>query len=519
MDSLLRFSHLISSDVLTEVYDWVFAHEVFTAWRNARTTWQLHCIGGPGAGKTTLTALISRHLKSHPSTKEFPIVSVFITSDVPNYQTSIVEDFLETVYLRLAENGNLEDDQSDDLYDDFELARTTIPEGPRRQVRLELIRSALHMRLEALRKSRSFLLLDGLDRIDTTLRILLEEEIFKLHRAGVSVLLTSRLAIFEQDVGICDHNSHGGAPEDDPLALEDREPSDLFLLCQTCNDILCVDCRDADRQCGKCGHNNDLHEPYNHVNIRLSIPDHAMKNFIACSLENEHGDLNLGSSTPKPPLSPLGRSLASGKALKSIQKHADDILEYSYGHIGIAKARLDMLHEMDSIDQLEMRRDELPASIIMIFNACLRKIETQHSSHRDMALTALAASAGFDDGIEIPDLREQLGNIGITGVRSGEEILEATQGLLIATTRDNPQKLTVYNQNLVYYIEQKYHRAIHRASIQLRAPKARFEPQNVSDTPTAITPYKLSRSVTGLQQIPEHMNQPFIIRKGTRQWA
>jgi|TARA_R110002003_G_scaffold126_32_gene11719 hypothetical protein len=244
-----------------------------------------------------------------------------------------------------------------------------------------------------------------------------------------------------------------------------------------------------------------------------------MKTFIAWNLEREHGDLGLGSSAHKPPLSPLGKSLASGKALKSIQKHADDVLEYSYGHIGIAKARLDMLHEMDSLDKLEMRRDELPASIVMVFDAGLRRIEAQHTSHRELALTALAASADLDDGIAIPDLREKLGSLGLTDIRSGEEILEATRGFLVATTRDNPQKLAVFNQNLIYYIEQKYHRAIHRASIQLNAPKARFEPQNVSDTPTAITPYKLSRSITGLQQIPESAQQPFIIRKGTRAWA
>jgi hypothetical protein len=262
-----------------------------------------------------------------------------------------------------------------------------------------------------------------------------------------------------------------------------------------------------------------MHESYDHVNIRISIPDPAMKKFIAWSLEREHGDLGLGSPARKPPLSPLGRSLMASKVSKSVQKHADDVLEFSYGHIGIAKARLDLLHGMESLDSLEMRRDQLPASIVTMFDMGLRRIEAQQATQREIGLKALAAAAADDDGISVPDLRAQLERLGISNTRSGEEMLEATRGFLVATIRDDPQRLTVFNQNLVYYIEQRYHRAIHRASIQLNAPKARFEPQNLSDKPTAITEYKLARSTTGLQRIPEVSNQPFIIRKGTRAWT
>jgi anti-anti-sigma regulatory factor len=174
---------------------------------------------------------------------------VFIASDVSNYQASIIEDFLENVYLKLSQGASLEKDESDDLYEDFELARETCQEGTRLRQRVKLIREALHMRLKALRDSRLFLLLDGIDRIDSTLRILLENEIADLQDAGLSILLTSRLAVFEQDVGICDHRNHSGAPDDDPLSLQDREASSLFLICRTCGDLLCLECRDAGRIC------------------------------------------------------------------------------------------------------------------------------------------------------------------------------------------------------------------------------------------------------------------------------
>lgn len=254
------------------------------------------------------------------------------------------------------------------------------------------------------------------------------------------------------------------------------------------------------------------------MNIRISIPELAMKNFIAWSLEREHGDLGLGSSARKPPLSPLGKSLSLDTASKSIQKHADDVFEFSYGHIGIAKARLDVLHEMESLDKLETRKDELPSSIVALFNAGLKHINAQDAGQRKLALHALAAAAKIDIGLSVRDLRDKVEDLAGTKTRSGEEILEATQGFLMTITEGTLQNLTVFNQNLLYYVEQRYHTDLHRASVQLNAPRARWEPQNIPETPTRVTPGNIARSVTGLPTIAESPPPRMIIKRGTRVW-
>lgn len=281
--------------------------------------------------------------------------------------------------------------------------------------------------------------------------------------------------------------------------------------------------------------NSQLYEPYDHVNIRVAVPDSNMKEYIAWNLEREHGDLGLGSSALKPPLSTFGKSLRSKKS-RSIQKHVDEVLDYSYGHIGLAKARLDLIHEAGSLDGLQMRRDQLPANIVAMFDLGLKRIEAQPASQRDVALKSLAAAARFDDGVSIPELRELLHMLGAGRTRSGEEILEAARGFLLATTRDNPQRLVVFHQSFLYYVEQRYHRAIHRASLQFEgnlfqsqisstseasdsSSKVRFEPQTVSEKPTTITPYKLSRTATVMPTIEETPARNFIIRKGTQAWT
>ncbi|KAF2627970.1 hypothetical protein BU25DRAFT_298681, partial [Macroventuria anomochaeta] len=210
-----------------------------------------------------------------------------------------------------------------------------------------------------------------------------------------------------------------------------------------------------------------LYEPYDHVNIRIRVPREAMANFVAWDLEREHGDLGLDSSARKPPLSPLGEKLLSNQASRPIQTLVDDVTAYSYENIGIARARLDLVHEMESVDSLQARKDQLPATIVALFDLGLRRIEEQIESQRDIALRAIAAVARYDNGESIEDLLDQLRGPENPTLRSGEEIVEATRGWLVDSMKDGPQRLMVYNTNFMYYVEQRYHRAIHHTSIQI----------------------------------------------------
>jgi hypothetical protein len=267
MHQALRSSFSVSPDIYPEVFDWFFIDEVFTAWRDTPRGWQLHCIGGPGAGKvsavqscnvpatkqieqTSLTALVARHLRAHPKVRQQPTMTVFIDQDVANHDLHFMEDFLETLYHALGEGKIIEEDQSEDLHEQYRVARDSVPEGSRFRERLMLIRKALHSRLRSLKSRRAFLLLDGIDRCDSTLRMLLEGELSDLQEEGLSVFLTSRIAMFEQRKSLCDHLNHGGYPDDDPLTLDERDPLIIWLKCRKCNKVLCFECRSARRVCG-----------------------------------------------------------------------------------------------------------------------------------------------------------------------------------------------------------------------------------------------------------------------------
>ncbi|KAF2795818.1 hypothetical protein K505DRAFT_239126 [Melanomma pulvis-pyrius CBS 109.77] len=537
MHSALSPSYGISSDIFPGLFDWFFAHHVFDRWCRDRA-WQLHCAGGPGSGKTTLAALVAKHLEAGAQERHLAVVSIFIQKDVVAYETSFLEDFLEIVYHKLGDSWACNEEDEED-FDEYQRQRYGNLEGCRASRRIHLIRKAVYSRLETLAKSaRAFLVLDGIDLCSSTLYLLLDMELSVLQEKGLCILLTSRIAVFEQLEARCDHSNHGDAPDDDPIEEKDREVLDLFLLCRVCESVLCFNCRDAGRICENCDDNDALYEPYDHVTIPVNVcPPSELKQFIAWNLEREHGDLGLGSPHPrKPPLSVLGRSLRADRTSKSAEVLVDRIIDLAYGNVSLAKARLDLVHEAQSIVQIEARRDQLPANIVTMFDAGIKGVEAQSPTKRDLGLKAIAAASRDDQGISIPLMQRWLHQSISVQTRSGEDILEAARGFLLATPDDNPQKIRLFNTIFNYYVVERYSQVIHRADSQLRAdtlrrkdssyhemqalsePRVRFEPMNVSEEPTEITPYKLLRTTTTMDSIEEAPSQPFILRKGTRAW-
>lgn len=194
------------------------------------------------------------------------------------------------------------------------------------------------------------------------------------------------------------------------------------------------------------------------------------------------------------------------------------MVELVSGNIGLAKARLDLIHEVESTQDVEARRDQLPANIVAMFDAGIKRIEAQDDGMRDLGLKAIAAAGRDFHGVSIPSMQRLLHQSISVETRSGEDILAAANGFLFATLRDNPQKLQLYHTTFYYYAVQRYNVGLFRADSQLTAdarrkgydfngvnlvPKARFEPLTVSEEPTEITSYKLSRTVTALEPIEE----------------
>ena len=276
-----------------------------------------------------------------------------------------------------------------------------------------------------------------------------------------------------------------------------------------------------------------LQEPYEHVNLSMSIPSDTLAEFIAWDLEREHGDLGLHSPVNKPPLSRLGNSLLLNQDVRPIRNIVDDIVELSYFNVGIAKARLDLIHDMESLEGLDAKKDQLPTTVTALFDYGLQRIETLPERQRAIAFKSIAAAGHSMSGIEIPELRHLLEFLGISGVRSGEDVVEAAGGWLVPSAEGDPLSLQVYHSNFLYYVKQRYNQGLHRSSIEIEphiyrkraifnansTGLTRFEPQHVSETPTEITPYKLARTVTAMPAIDEAPTQPFVIRKGTVAWT
>ena len=171
-----------------------------------------------------------------------------ISHDIPYHEKYFIEDFLETLHDNLVKTTVLESNCSYDAYYDYQEMRYSLedaPEGYRAKTRLQSLRAALSVLLGVLKEARAFLLLDGIDRCDQTQRLLLDDELSKLLDLGLSVLITSRIAVFKRVHPVCDHPDD---PEYD-IPEDDRPPLSMYYKCSICKDIVCMPCRSARRSC------------------------------------------------------------------------------------------------------------------------------------------------------------------------------------------------------------------------------------------------------------------------------
>ncbi len=236
-------------------------------------------------------------------------------------------------------------------------------------------------------------------------------------------------------------------------------------------------------------------------------------------METEHGDLGLGSSAKKPPLSNLGKSLCSNTANQSAQKLADKIYVHADGHIGLAKARLDYIHTKTSLDAVEAKRDQLPDNIVTIFDSGLEHMQDQPAGQGKIAVRAIAAAsfeAHDDVRPAIPSIRTMLRSMDAIETRSGEDIIGATRGFLLASNTE-PRELMAFHPSFLYYIGQRYNKTIHRASLEIKTRRPRLGSQDMPELPSDMSPNKLVQSPP-MQATEEEPVRRFIVRKGTQAW-
>ncbi|KAF1959261.1 hypothetical protein CC80DRAFT_406955 [Byssothecium circinans] len=278
-----------------------------------------------------------------------------------------------------------------------------------------------------------------------------------------------------------------------------------------------------------------MRELYDHVNITISIPNDDMEAYLNWALEREHGDLGLKSTAKKPPLSSLGLSLRKRNEPELIKTLVSDIKGLATGHIAIAKARLDLLHDARSVEDIMQKRYQLPASnldIVSMFDAAVKAVEAQDPLRGSLGLQAIAAAGRDPDGIEIPYLRELLNQSNRTRVRSGEDILTATRGLLTAPVGFKPQSLHIFGNTFNNYVVERYNDSIYRADQQLPqensleemdndtpvAARDSPEPHVLSEEPNAIMTSETGMTDSSIGSDDQTFIPTYIIRKGTRMW-
>ncbi|KAK1990785.1 hypothetical protein LX36DRAFT_691567 [Colletotrichum falcatum] len=424
MHSALSERHEPGADIWRPLWDWVFANDIFRSWQRRDYTWTLRCVGGPGSGKTTLSAMVVEWLRSQYAGDRDAVAAVFVREDVAAAGgTAFVEDVLTSVFHQLCARG-AEEKAGGEGEDEAHVAKyrrylDARRHGHRDMFRIELIRDALQSRLSTL--DRAFLVVDDFDRCSPAADLFLENELALLARRWrLKVLMTSRVSCLKAlpTWQCCDSCDDGDGDEAATFLS-------VYWRCESCKNtarpphILCQRCRDAGMACINCGDAAGFVQPFDHVELEVDSAAGPVGRFIDWDLEMEHGELGLGSdNADKPPPSALGQRLLDPRNREALDRLRDRVARQAEGNISLARLRLDNVHQTQpaggaaaastAAAALLARSDVLPANIVDFFDAAVGLIEEQPPPQRDLGLKVIAAVAHYDYalGIEYEHLQD-----------------------------------------------------------------------------------------------------------------
>lgn len=237
-------THGLSSDIYCPLFDWFFDSEVFEQWAKRKTNRQLYCTGGPGSGKTTLTALMAARIRGLLATAEAVdsgvfVATIYIHQYVVGNSLAFLEDFLQSVFAQLAPVGAPIEPRTLKFHEEYgEACRV----GKRATARIDLVSKAVNARLcEPQLRGSGFLLVDGLDQCTPSLQQLLERELTAMQQAGMQIMVASRLPIYERIAEYyCDF--HERDLYEAPLVY--------YWQCTICEkSIICHQCKEKENPC------------------------------------------------------------------------------------------------------------------------------------------------------------------------------------------------------------------------------------------------------------------------------
>jgi hypothetical protein len=248
------------------------------------------------------------------------------------------------------------------------------------------------------------------------------------------------------------------------------------------------------------------------------IPEEAMFNFFAWSLESEHGDLHLGitSAASKPPLSVFGiafRSTLEGdKAHDWIQK----LVEYADGNIVQARLALDRIHNSASPDAVDLNPRRLPRNVQAQYNTAIRNIMQKSLRHNHTpALQAMAAIGRDGDifqGLELPHLadllRDQSHQVSSESplAQSPENILNMADGylrLLQPLFAGQDCSLGTYHRSFWVFANDEYNEELIMAYAQLRTHKISRSYSFQSGVPSSLHALQMPPARSGRRSLDQ----------------
>lgn len=221
------------------------------------------------------------------------------------------------------------------------------------------------------------------------------------------------------------------------------------------------------------GHAAFLAEPYDHIDLEISLPEPALSAFIAFSLESNHGDLALHTSNlDKPPVSPLGALIRKHNGGSYARTLVESIIRKAEGNIGFARLLLELVHEAHSIEEIESSAggagDRLPQRVVDYFDAGMEKIqERTDKAERDLGLKSISVAATCEDCcwktfVEVRDeLEDRNRNVEgpLASVRVVDDVIRAANGFLVQM-RGEDQCVAPYNEYFSFYVRQNYNAAL-----------------------------------------------------------
>ncbi|KAF4846806.1 hypothetical protein CGCSCA4_v005768 [Colletotrichum siamense] len=495
-------------DAWEPLWNGLLESEVFGSWQNPEYQWILRCVGGPGSGKTNLSAVVTKRLEESYNEDSEAVASIFIGADVTSSGTAFVEDVLTSVFLQLsAKYADVDGDMANAKY---QLYLEAWKHGHRDRHRIRLVREALCLRLDMLESK--FLIIDDFDRCYPAVDLFLEDELSHLAARGLRVFITSRISCLEE------------FPLSATCDFCQKESLKLFWGCESCDGkgvqhentyTLCEDCVYNGEACEKCGDSENFVQPYGHIDLNLNDSG-RVDQFINHDLETQHGDLGLGSSTPEklPPHSRLGRQLAATENRIALTELQGKVVRQAERNVSLARLRLDNEHQAQSAESVfSPLADVLPVNIVGFFRAGMRRVEEQPPERRDLGFKVIAAVTQYNYGVGIPyealdkllrnptktsarqqPLRTQSAPV-VSGVkrkagpdpapthvphRSLEEMLHAACGFVVMVPLGN-RPLRAYSEAFHEYARH-YHEDLRWAHAQLNFDSVRVDEQgNVAE--------------------------------------